>query len=78
MPLPECDYCGTRDHNVDRDAKAHKEMYATMQALGWFWGSIRTMLRKGEQVTIREAIRKDSVYQCMVLECGKIFPTKKT
>jgi hypothetical protein len=35
-PRLGCDYFHNRYHNVERYAKVHKEMYASMEALGWF------------------------------------------
>jgi hypothetical protein len=32
-----CDYFHNRSHNVEIYAKGHKEMYAKMEALRWFW-----------------------------------------
>jgi hypothetical protein len=53
-----CDYFHDKHHSVEVHAKKHEEMYATMQALGWFWGSIRIMKQANAAITIREAIKE--------------------
>jgi hypothetical protein len=51
-------------------------MYANMQALGWFWGSIRKMIQANPATTIREAIGEESVFQFGAQDCRKVFATK--
>jgi hypothetical protein len=51
-------------------------MYAKIQTLGWFWGSVRMMIQTNAATTIREAIGEGPVFQCRVEDCGKIFATK--
>jgi hypothetical protein len=60
-PCMGYDYFHNRHHNTEIHAKVHKKMYANMEALGQFWGSIRTMLQKNQQATIREAIGESPV-----------------
>jgi hypothetical protein len=43
-PCLGCDPFHNRHHNVEVHVKVHTEMHANMEALGWLWGSIRTML----------------------------------
>jgi hypothetical protein len=47
-----CDYFHNRHHNIETYAKVHKEMYVNMEALGWFWGTRRTMLQNDQRITI--------------------------
>jgi hypothetical protein len=32
----DCDYFHNKHHNIEIHAKVHKEIYANMEALGWF------------------------------------------
>jgi hypothetical protein len=42
-----------------------------MEILGWFWGSIRTMLLKDPQTVMRDPIGEGEVFQCEI--CDKLF-----
>jgi hypothetical protein len=75
-PYPGCDYFHLTHSSVAIHIKAaHTTMYANIQKLGWFWGSIRTMLKKNGETTIREAIGESQVVRCCTADCGKIFAT---
>jgi hypothetical protein len=71
-----CDYFHGKHHSVEVHDKKHKEMDANMQMLGWFWGSVRTMIQANAAITIREAIGEGSVFQCGAEDCEKIFASK--
>jgi hypothetical protein len=47
-----------------------------VEALGWFWGSIRMMLPRNPQITIRDAMGEGPVFHCDAPECGKMFASK--
>jgi hypothetical protein len=55
----------------------HKEMYANMKALWWFWLSKRTLLHNNQRTTIRDPIGEGPVYQRIPPECRKIFAMEK-
>jgi hypothetical protein len=52
------DYFHDRHRSVETHAKKHEEMYANMQRLGWFWGSIKMMIKVNAATTIGEAIEE--------------------
>jgi hypothetical protein len=52
-------------------------MRANIEALGWFWGTIRTIIREKPRAMITEILGEGEVYQCMVPQCGQIFANEK-
>jgi hypothetical protein len=64
-PFPGCNY-----FQNDRGAlwthmgTMHKEMVGDIKKLGWFWGGLRSKLRKNPDITIAEAIGEGNVFKC--------------
>jgi hypothetical protein len=60
-PCRGCDDFYHRHHSVKTHDQVHKEMDAHMEVLGWFSGSIRTMLQNNQRTTIPKPIRESHV-----------------
>jgi acid stress-induced BolA-like protein IbaG/YrbA len=52
-------------------------MRANIEALGWFWGIIRTIIREKPNATMAEVLGEGEAYQCTVPQCGQIFANEK-
>jgi hypothetical protein len=52
-------------------------MRANIEALGWFWGTIRTIIRERPRATIAEVLGEGEACQCMVPLCGNTFANEK-
>jgi hypothetical protein len=52
-------------------------MRANIEALRWFCGIIRTIIREKPRATIAEALGEGEAYQCTVPQCGKICTNEK-
>jgi hypothetical protein len=52
-------------------------MGANIEALGWFWGIIRRIIREKPRATMAELLGEGEAYQCTVPHCGTIFANKK-
>jgi hypothetical protein len=61
-PYPGCDYFQERRHNLEIHIKGHADLCENMNALGWFWGSIRTILQKNPYTMIRDAMGENPVF----------------
>jgi hypothetical protein len=71
-----CDYFQGTHQNLEAHFKAHTEMFANIKALGWFWGSIRTMTKANAATTMRGGVGEGPVIQCGEEGCGKGSATK--
>jgi hypothetical protein len=60
-------------HHVN---KMHKGMAVDIEALGWFWGTIRTIIKQNLRTTIDATLGGGSVWECMVQGCGHFFSRK--
>jgi hypothetical protein len=54
----------------------HKGMAADIEALGWFWGTIRTIIKQNPRTIIGAILGGGSVWECMVQGCGHFFSTE--
>jgi hypothetical protein len=52
-------------------------MQENIEALGWFWGTIRTIVQHKQRATIAEVLGKRKVYQCSVPRCWKVFANER-
>jgi hypothetical protein len=52
-------------------------MWANIEALGWFWGIIRTIIREKPRATITDVLGEREAYQCTVPQCRQIFANEK-
>jgi hypothetical protein len=52
-------------------------MGANIEALGWFWGIIRTIIREKPRTTIAEVLGEGEAYQCTVPQSGQIFANER-
>jgi hypothetical protein len=76
MPFPGCDYFQEKHQNMEVHIKNHENLWTNMQSLGWFWGSVRTMLQANPGITIRDAFGEGPMFQCNHPDCGKLFATE--
>jgi hypothetical protein len=52
-------------------------MWENIEALGWFWGTIRTIIREKPRATIAEVLGEGEADQCTVPQCGQIFANER-
>jgi hypothetical protein len=71
--FPNCGYIQERHHCVHNHVtKGHKNQ-ANVEALGWFWGTLRAVVKEDPRITVREMLRDGEVYQCGAQGCEGIF-----
>jgi hypothetical protein len=56
--------------------KKHNEMVKDIKALGWFWGTIHTMIKANPWTTIVEVLGRVSFFECRMEGCGLPFQTE--
>jgi hypothetical protein len=56
-------------------AKQHKNNQDT-NSLGWFWGTLRTIIRENPRITVREMFKDGMMYKCEMPRCGLKFHTE--
>jgi hypothetical protein len=74
---PGCRYLHAVDNRIERHFQQHPDMRANIKALGWFWGTIHTMIREKPRAMIAEVLREGEAYQCTVPQCGQIFANER-
>jgi hypothetical protein len=57
---------------MEKHLQQHPDMRANIEALGRFWGMIRTMIREKPRATIPEVLGKGEACQCTVPQCVQI------
>jgi hypothetical protein len=50
-------------------------MYQDIKELGWFWGTIRTIIRNKPDTTIGEALGEGKMWECEEANCHQVFRT---
>jgi hypothetical protein len=65
-----CRHLHTVHNRIERYLQQHPNMWANIEALGWFWDTIRTIIREKPRVTIAEVLGEGDAYQCTVPQCG--------
>jgi hypothetical protein len=60
-------------NRIERHLQQHPNMRANIEALGWFWGIIRTIIREKPRAMIAEVLGEGEAYQCTVAQCGNIL-----
>jgi hypothetical protein len=53
---PGCKYLQRNHQNVEVHIRQHEEMRRNIEALGWFWRTIRTIIEKKPGTTIKEVM----------------------
>jgi hypothetical protein len=84
---PGCNYFHSSPFAVQSHVeRLHKGMAGDIRALGWFWGTIRTLLRMNPGATVEAGLGGGELYRCLaplpqhadgerVGRCLKLFPT---
>jgi hypothetical protein len=74
---PGCEYFSTNLNGMMRHVNnVHEGMAADIEALGWFWGKMRTIIKQNPRTTIGATLGGGSVWECMVQGCGHGFSTE--
>jgi hypothetical protein len=62
-PFLDCDYIHEKYDAFNKHIRTHNDtgLPIDIKSLGWFWGSMRTMLQGTSQATIAEAFGKGRV-----------------
>jgi hypothetical protein len=75
---PGCTYVSGRDYQVNGHVhNSHKQMSRDIQRLGWFWGTMHTMLKANPKMTIAEAIGEGGFWECTMEKCHLPFQSEK-
>jgi hypothetical protein len=53
----------------------HKDLASDIRALGWFWGTMRDIMKRKPLMTIAEALGDGDVWKCRKNKCGHFFAT---
>jgi hypothetical protein len=72
-PFLGCDYFQTSRSCVEKYVLTHGDLSENMKALGWFWGSMRTILRTRPDATIADTLGEGPVFECGEPNCGRMF-----
>jgi hypothetical protein len=52
-----------------------KNLASDIRALGWFWGTMRDIMKRKPLMTIAEALGEGDVSKCRQNKCGHVFAT---
>jgi hypothetical protein len=75
---PGCSYINAKAHMVDSHVRTeHKEMKKDMKTLGWFWGTLRTMMKSHSRMTIAETLGQGQFWECTMEICHQPFQSQK-
>jgi hypothetical protein len=71
---PGCNYLSTNINSVENHIrKKHNKMHQDLQKLGWFWGTLQTMIRNNARITIAEVLGQGEIWESQELHCHRIF-----
>jgi hypothetical protein len=71
---PGCTDINTKAYMVDSHVRAsHKEMKKDMKMLGWFWGTLHTMMKANPKMTTAEALGQGRFWECKMEGCHQPF-----
>jgi uncharacterized C2H2 Zn-finger protein len=74
---PKCKYVHGKHDRVESHHRSHAGLQQNIEALGWFWGTIRTIVEEKKKATIAEVLGEGEIYRCTVPRCGEIFSSEK-
>jgi hypothetical protein len=73
---PGCNYLSIRNTATEiHIKKQHKEMYQDIKELGWFWGTIRTIIQNQPNTIIGEALGEGKMWECEEENYHQVFMT---
>jgi hypothetical protein len=73
---PGCSYLHWRYDQVREHVnRQHKDLTLEIHSLGWFWGTIRYMMRSNPIMTFAEALGQGAICKCRMGRCGHFFLT---
>jgi uncharacterized C2H2 Zn-finger protein len=76
-PEVGCRYVQKNHDSIEKHLRTHQlGIRRYIEALGWFWGSIRYNLVLDAETTIEDAIGKEPVMKC--LDCGEVFQDRSS
>jgi hypothetical protein len=53
----------------------HKDLASDSRALGWFWGTMRDIMKRKPLTSIAQAVAEGDVWNCRQNTCGHFFAT---
>jgi hypothetical protein len=75
---PGCSYINAKAYPVNGQVRSvHKEMKKDMNTLGWFWGTLHTMMKSNPKMTIAEALGQGQFWECRMEGCHQPFQSRK-
>jgi hypothetical protein len=73
---PGCNYVHWKyDQMREHVTRQHKDLASDTRTLGWFWGTIRRIMKQKPLMTIAEALGEGTVWKCRQDKCGHLFPS---
>jgi hypothetical protein len=73
---PGCTYVHWKHDQVrEHVGRQHRDLAADVKRLGWFWGTIRSIMRQQPMMTIAAALGEGTVWKCRQDKCGHLFPS---
>jgi hypothetical protein len=75
---PGCTYVSGKEYQVSGHVHSkHKAMANDIKRLGWFWGTMHTMLKAKPDMTIAEALGQGDFWECTADNCHMPFQSEK-
>jgi hypothetical protein len=74
---PSCNYVHGKYGSVELHHRSHPEIQMNIEALVWFWGTVRTFVEEKTIATIAEVLGKGEIFRCTVPRCEEIFSSEK-
>jgi hypothetical protein len=75
---PGCSYVSDKEYQVNGHMnRVHKSMMIEIKNLGWFWGTIRMMMKQKPTATIAEALGQGEFLECKMDDCHLPFHSEK-
>jgi hypothetical protein len=76
--FPGCTYINMKAYMVDSYVRGlHKETKKDMKTLGWFWGTLHTMIKENPKMTIAGALGQGHFWECKMEGCHQPFQSQK-
>jgi hypothetical protein len=73
---PGCTYVHWKHEQIREHVnRQHRDLALDMKRLGWFWGTIRTVLKQRPLMSIAEALGEGTVWKCRQDKCRHLFPS---
>jgi hypothetical protein len=76
--FPNCRFVHEDHQNVKGHAKRIHQNDDAVKNLGWFWGTLRDIIKEKKRASVKQVLNDGEVLQCGIKKCGKIFEKEVT